>query len=226
MMHMNLTDNVQKRFDAKYLASDTPWVGSGVPTEVKEFAKLVLEQDWEPALLDIGCGNGWLAIYFAKQGIRVDGIDSSPLAIKQAKKMLLEKKILNVSLHTGNALNFPYKKDSFNVVFDRGLLHHLPQKDWPKYKKGLNKVLQPGGLFYLGVFSDDSIKKDFNPKEEKRLWNKVKDQTGYWTYDHFFNDELIHKIFGSRFDILSSTKDKKPSSNGSVLLHYAMRKKL
>ena len=94
------------------------------------------------------------------------------------------------------------------------------------YIKGLLKVLRKGGLFYLAVFSDRSEKGGFSPKRAKRLWNKRKDfDTGYWTYDHYFNDKLVDKIFGKHFKLISKEKDKKKSPNGSLLLRYVFKKK-
>lgn len=221
---MNLIDQVSKRFNEKFKIKNTPWERGYIDSAIKDFLKLI-KQEKKKTLLDLGCGSGWIAIHFAKNGLSVWGIDSSKTAIERGLKDIKKLKLKNINLKTENALNFSYKKDFFDCVFDRGFLHHIPEKYWNVYKKGLSKVLKKDGLFYLSVFSDDSFKKGFSPKKTGRLWNKIKDASGYWTYDHFFNYNLIKKIFGNKFKIIEYKKDKKISPNGSLLLHFIMRKK-
>lgn len=219
---MKLIDNVINRFEHKYKEENTPWVRDEKnPTGLKEFVNELKKHKKQAKILDIGCGEGWIARKLAKEDFFVTGVDSSKTAIKKAKEKNKGEK--NPKFIIGNALDFPFPDNSFDAVIDRGLLHHIPEKNWHSYKKGIKRVLKNGGLYYLAVFSDDSIKKDFNPKKEKKVWNKVKDKSGYWTYDHFFNKETIQKFVGNQFELLWQGEDKKPTPNGSILIYSIFR---
>lgn len=222
-----LIKQVSKRFNSLYKQNITPWVFDKIPSTVVKFSEFVLGESGVGTLtlLDLGCGMGWLSSYFAQQGFKVEGIDSSKSAIAQARKKA-KKQELDINFKTGNALDFPYTDNLFDAIFDRGLLHHLPKSTWPKYLEGVSRILKPGGLFYLGVFSDKSNKNGFSPKKEGRLWNRYRDErTGYENYDHFFNRKLIEELFGDFFKIISIEIDAKPSHTGSLLLHAIMRMK-
>ena len=52
----------------------------------KEFVELVRRGEITGSVLDIGCGTGEHALFFAGEGHEVWGIDSAPLAIQKAKE--------------------------------------------------------------------------------------------------------------------------------------------
>lgn len=117
---MKIDQHVIKRYDAMFMMGKTPWMRTNIPEVVKLFAKLVIDRGNNQKLLDLGCGNGWISRYFADLGILVDGIDSSKCAIQKAREM----KMANIHFTLGNALNFPFKENTFDVIFDRGMFHH------------------------------------------------------------------------------------------------------
>ena len=218
---MKLAEEVKKRFNEKYKMEHTPWSWSDAPQQLKGFVRKTKKEFDKPKLLDLGCGNGWLSVYFAKQGFEVAGIDSSEVAIKEAKEKA-RKERLSISFKVGDALDFPYPAKSFDVVFDRGLFHHQPKTEWKRYIDGVKRILRDNGYFYLIVFSDKS---NFPKKKKGRLWNREKDDTGYWSYDHFFNRGIIEEIFGKRFGIVDEDEDKKPQPGGSMVRYFTLKKK-
>jgi len=222
---MKLTDYIIHRFEEKYKEGNTPWARGIVDASVKRLVHLAQKHNNHPRVLDIGCGDGWLSFFLADHGCIVEGIDSSPTAILKAKKYAKKAHAKNVHFRVGDGLTFPYIDHQFDVVFDSGFLHHLPENTWSTYKRGVDRVLAYGGLLYLGVFSDDSVKKGFDPKKAKRMWHKVKDVSGFWTYDHFFTRKMLEKFFGGKYALLFIEKEKKPSDNGSVLWHCIFQKK-
>jgi len=223
---MEISQHVINRYDTMFLEGRTPWIRAEIPNPVKLFSELVLKKGNSQKVLDVGCGNGWISIYLAQHGMKIEGIDSSRSAIQQAKRLAEKKKVFdNLHFSVGNALEFPFKANTFDAVFDRGMFHHQPQKNWPLYKKGLLRVLRSGGLYYLGVFSNSSSKNGFSPKMARRMWQKAKDSNRFWFYDHYFDNKIIKRIFESHFSIISAIKDKIPSKDGSLLLNCILRKK-
>jgi SAM-dependent methyltransferase len=70
------------RFDAAYTAGRPPWDIDGPQPA---FRGLVDRDAVSGTVLDIGCGTGEHALFFASRGIDVLGVDVSPVAIARAR---------------------------------------------------------------------------------------------------------------------------------------------
>ena len=69
-------------FDSAYRGTP-PW---DIGRPQKEFVELVRRGEITGSVLDIGCGTGEHALFFAGEGYEVWGIDSAPLAIQKAQE--------------------------------------------------------------------------------------------------------------------------------------------
>ena len=67
-------------------------------------------------VLDLGCGDGRLALGVAPFAIRVEGIDPDPEAIAAAKRNARKTGVRNVRFATGAAQQLPYPGAAFDVV--------------------------------------------------------------------------------------------------------------
>jgi 2-polyprenyl-3-methyl-5-hydroxy-6-metoxy-1,4-benzoquinol methylase len=67
-------------------------------------------------VLDIGCGDGRLALGVAPLATKVDGIDPDPEAIAAAKRNARKAGVRNVRFATGAAQHLPYPGAAFDVV--------------------------------------------------------------------------------------------------------------
>jgi ubiquinone/menaquinone biosynthesis C-methylase UbiE len=67
-------------------------------------------------VLDVGCGDGRLALGVALFATRVDGIDPDPRAIAAAKSNARNSGVRNVRFVAGAAQNLPYPDATFEVV--------------------------------------------------------------------------------------------------------------
>lgn len=109
------------------------------------FAYRLLGKDgWErKKLLDIGCGSGQQACYFAMKGANVSAIDIYPDAIA----LTLRRAILNgvadkVEAYVAAAERLPYPNDYFDLIFCGLILHHV---DVEITGKEMARVLKPRG---------------------------------------------------------------------------------
>jgi 2-polyprenyl-3-methyl-5-hydroxy-6-metoxy-1,4-benzoquinol methylase len=73
--------------------------------------------------IEFGCGEGRNAIFMAKQGIHVTAVDSSNIAIENAKKIALQKGV-NIDFRCQNVLGGGIN-GRYDFAYDSGLLHHL-----------------------------------------------------------------------------------------------------
>lgn len=93
--------------------------------------------------LDYCCGNGENAIFMAKCGARVVGIDISPEGTDNARVNAFEEGVeasCKFELMDGEAMTFP--DNTFDVIVAYGALHHL---DFDKAMAELSRVLKPDG---------------------------------------------------------------------------------
>jgi 2-polyprenyl-3-methyl-5-hydroxy-6-metoxy-1,4-benzoquinol methylase len=84
---MHDSDSTQPDFwTVRYAAGRTPWDFGGVPAVLKSF----LARSVTPGRVLIpGCGGGYEVQAFHAAGYDVTGIDFSPTAVEQAKKVLV-----------------------------------------------------------------------------------------------------------------------------------------
>ena len=74
-------------------------------------------------VLDVCCGTGDQAFYYAEAGIAATGIDLDPNMIKLAGKDKRRKTLRNVSFQIADARNLPFKDSSFDYASISLALH-------------------------------------------------------------------------------------------------------
>lgn len=93
-------------------------------------------------ILDLGCGAGEAAVYFASKGAVATGCDISGELLKIAQRVA-KKNGVKLSILQVNAKALPYKNESFDFVFGNGVLHHV---DLIPCVQEVHRVLKKGGL--------------------------------------------------------------------------------
>jgi 2-polyprenyl-3-methyl-5-hydroxy-6-metoxy-1,4-benzoquinol methylase len=95
-------------------------------------------------VLEVGCGRGSMAGYFAHAGFETHLLDSSPEAIACAERNFAADG-LQAHFHVGDALSLPFPDGSFDVVVSIGLLEHFEDIRLPVTEQ--LRILRPGGVF-------------------------------------------------------------------------------
>jgi 2-polyprenyl-3-methyl-5-hydroxy-6-metoxy-1,4-benzoquinol methylase len=110
-------------------------------------------------VLDVGCGTGDLAIYLARRGSDVLGVDLSALAIRQARQKA-RRRGADARFVVWDALHLDGLADrgfSFRTVVDSAMFHVLSDRERAIFVDGLATVLDSGGLYcVLGDARRDS----------------------------------------------------------------------
>jgi len=104
-------------------------------------------------VLDIGSGPGNEAIFLAKQGMKVTGIDISPDAIVIAKDLANIQAVNDIKFIQGDALELAFKNNTFDVINDTFVFHHFKKSIRKRYAREVNRVLKNKGIFVLRGFS-------------------------------------------------------------------------
>jgi ubiquinone/menaquinone biosynthesis C-methylase UbiE len=137
-------------------------------------------------VLELGCGAGYDAYQFCRNGADYTGIDIAPENPERVKKYLSFYGYAP-KLTEGDAENLPFEDESFEVVFSNGVLHHTP--DIEKSLDEAHPVLGHHGEFYVIVYHKNSI--------------------FYWIalllYDHLLRLGFIKRGFKERLSMIEYT---------------------
>lgn len=117
-------------------------------------------------ILDIGCGTGDDAIYLAKNGLSVVGLDPKLDAVKTARaKAARQSAEVDFFVGNGGHLTDLFRDGEFDVVIDTGFFRTLSEPERHKNVQQVHRVLGNGGRYYLICFSE----KEYNESARKRL---------------------------------------------------------
>jgi 2-polyprenyl-3-methyl-5-hydroxy-6-metoxy-1,4-benzoquinol methylase len=98
-----------------------------------------------PRVLDVGCGDGWLAARIAAAGAEVAGVDPSQVALERARAAhpALELRAL------GPDGRLPFDDSVFDVAVCVHVLEHVA--DTQTLLSEIRRLLAPGGLLAVAV---------------------------------------------------------------------------
>lgn len=164
-------------WNIRYETSDTPWDSGVVSGELQRVLK---EYRIEPCpTLEVGCGTGTNAVYLARQGFEVMGIDLSSLAIERAQRRVADAGV-TCRLVADDLLTTTQVRGSFGFIFDSGCYHAVRRVDEASYVRRLHEWLAPAG--WLLVLAG-------NPREGE-------------TGPPVVSEEEIRSAFSGRFNIV------------------------
>ena len=145
-----LTSNIF--FRLAYRLGFKPW-DSGVPppelVEVIEGARRLPPGQ----ALDLGCGTGTTSIYMASKGWQVTAVDFVPRAIKTGRTKAIRAEV-PVRFLVGDVTRLSALgiEPGFNLLFDQGCFHSLPEAAHPAYVREVTRMARSGGTYLLYAF--------------------------------------------------------------------------
>lgn len=137
--------------------------------------------------LEIGCGAGRMT-KFMKQAFpkaKITLLDASPIYLKEAQKNLMPYN--RIDFIQGNALDLPFKNNSFDAVYSSFLLHEMPLDRRKKILSEAYRVLGDKG--WLGVI-------DFIQIDDCRELNWVLDQPWFTGQEPHLKDYSMNSLSG------------------------------
>ncbi|MDY0282385.1 MAG: bifunctional 2-polyprenyl-6-hydroxyphenol methylase/3-demethylubiquinol 3-O-methyltransferase UbiG [Salinivirgaceae bacterium] len=110
------------------------------------YFKRMLQQLQLPGrtLLDVGCGGGFLAEEFARDGFTVTGIDPATRSLEAARKHAVENN-LEIDYRAGRGEALPFPDGSFDIVACCDVLEHVD--DFSLVISEVARTLKAGGVF-------------------------------------------------------------------------------
>lgn len=101
-------------------------------------------------VLDLGCGGGFLAEEFAKDGFKVTGIDPSERSIEAARQHAADDD-LSIDYRIGQGEALPFPDDSFDIIACCDVLEHVD--DPHKVICEVARTLKMGGIFFYDTIN-------------------------------------------------------------------------
>lgn len=181
-------------YEEKYKSGDYYW---GLEPTKMCYDILKLKPPTKPyTLLDIGCGEGKDAVFFAKNGYIVSAFDIADAGLDKAKRLAAQHQVA-VNFFKADLLD--YRQDStFDIVFSSGVLHYMPEGKRAEVLGNYQAHTAEGGLNAFNVF----VKKPFIADAPDREPTDTVWRSGeLFTYYH---DWLFHQCSEDIFDCDSS----------------------
>lgn len=112
--------------------------------ERQKFYNLTKSEN-KQTLLELGAGTGEDSQFFKDNGLKVLAIDLSTEMVRKCQEKSIEA--IEMDFYSLAKLN---KK--FDCVWAMNSLLHVPKSDLISVLEGINTILSPKGLFYMGVY--------------------------------------------------------------------------
>ena len=169
-----------------------PW---NIETPPDILVRLVRNRRLVPCkTIEFGCGAGNYAVWLAKQGFDVTGIDISPSAIDLARENARRDGVRCTFVVADVLGDLPEVKGPFDFAFDWELLHHIYPEDRPRYVANVVRLLRPGARYLSVCFHDNDPQ--FGGSGKYRT-------TQIGTVLYFSSEEELRDLFAPSFTILA-----------------------
>ena len=164
---------------------------SAQPTALaEEFVKLLSPQS---TVLELGCGAGNDAAFFAQRGHQVTATDFSEVAIDKAKQRYTHIPTLRFR-EQDMTQPFPFHEDAFDAVYARLSLHYFTHTQTQGLFREIQRILKPGGLL---CFMCKSTKDPLYGRGKKI----EEDMFEYGHVRHFFSEAYARKCLENGYTI-------------------------
>ena len=124
--------------------------------DVAQSWRPVLDQAGAPApgrALDVGCGSGRDAVYLAKRGWRVTGVDAVEKALADARRRATEEGV-EVQWIKGDVAELGRLglQPGYEILYDFGCIHGLSDAGRKGAAAGLTQLAAPGAILLITAF--------------------------------------------------------------------------
>ena len=195
----------QSAYDPRYASQAFYWGKTPSAMCDRVIATMTAGTNLRPKLLDLGCGEGRNAVYFAQQGFEVVGLDLSLPGLEKTRRYAKEADVHIKTIHA-DVVHYELQ-ETYDVIFSTGTLHYLPPEVRGQRFQNYKDRTSPDGINALSVF----VTKPFIPRapdaEDTAYVFRSGELLGYyWDWEILFCTEEV-------FDCMSSGVPHKHAVN-------------
>ena len=139
---------VTNLYDERYRQPGYYW--GRVPSQMCYRILQLLPPDRPLRLLDIGCGEGRNAVFFARNGYQVTAFDVSVTGVEKTRRLASEAGV-QVDVFTSDINSFRIT-EPFDILFSTGVLQYVPKEQRQELFANYQEHTCPGGLNVFSVF--------------------------------------------------------------------------
>lgn len=148
-------------WDQRYQSGDTPWDSGQANEHLVEFLRAAALKPGRA--LDVGCGTGTHAVWLARQGFSVLGIDISSVALEKARAKAAEAG-LDCRFQRSDFLHDRVDAGPFDFIFDLGCFHVFDEADdRARFADHVASLLDDGGCWLSLIGSTEGPSRDRGP---------------------------------------------------------------
>ena len=163
-------------------------------------------------VLDLGMGRGRHAIFFAKLGRKVEGVDTSKLS--KGISTMVEEEGLDLTYHQMDIRDFEIKPKRYALIIASKIIQLFQMADIETLAERIQVGLKKKGVLYIYTFSVEHLdyattRKDIEMFEENTYYcSKYEQHFHFFTRDEILNlfSKLKHEYFSEGF-----TFDRRPT---------------
>ena len=140
---------------------------------------LKISQPTEPEnVLEIGCGEGSNAVFFARNGYLVSAFDVNEEDLEKGRK-LAEEVGVNVNFFCADLLNYRIE-GNFDIIYAANVMQIVPPKERPHIFEMIKSHTNIGGLNVLNVFVEKNFIEQTPALGDNEYFYKTAELFGYY----------------------------------------------
>ena len=134
--------------------------------EERKYALDAFQEKGCASLLEIGSGTCQDSLFFKQHGLEVTAIDFAEEQVKCCRIKQINAIVMDV-------YSLTFEPEAFDCIYSINCFLHIPKQDLPGVLQGVQRILKPGGLFYLGVYGGRNFEGmlKWTDHQEKRFFS-------------------------------------------------------
>ncbi|MFQ6014102.1 MAG: class I SAM-dependent methyltransferase [Anaerolineae bacterium] len=157
--------------------------------------------------LDLGCGEGWNALFLAEHGFTVEGIDISPAGVEKCLRLARQGN-LSVEATVADLRDYPIPPGEYALILAVATLHFLTREELEEAARRIRDGLGPGGAVFITVFTTDDP--GYQRAQEAGL--KILEENTFFSPGlngpiHYFAPDELRDLFAD-FEILHYAEER------------------
>lgn len=175
-------------YDRKYHEQKNYW-----GNEISKMALSIMDyfppENERPKILEIGCGEGTNAVFFAKNGYAITAFDLSKTAIEKTN-VAAEQAEVEIATFVADVNDY-VPAEEFDIIFSSGTLQYLLPEKRQSFIQSIKNCTSAGGINVLHTFVWKSfIAQPPDAEDSEFLWNSGDLLSFYqdWRVDQFLEE--------------------------------------